>query len=264
MGNATIRACAVIGAVIAFAASPHASAQEPAKERAQQGAQAGPPMSVCNTQPPAAACAAVRGDRADGWAAQSRAEVMATHGIVTTSQPLAAQAGLQIMMNGGNAIDAAVATAAMLNLVEPMNTGAGGDLFAIIYIAKENRIHVLNASGKAPSGATLAHYNSLGYQWDPNNWGPGSGMPGAGILTVTVPGVAWGWDEVIRRYGNLTLWEVMQPAIHYAENGFPVSERISNDWNLPNALPLIGCCTERDPDSIATWYVNGQKPAVGQ
>src|SRR5436309_4972955 len=126
-------------------------------------AQSGPTMSACNTQPPAAACAAVRGDRADGWAAQSRAEVMASHGIVTTSQPLAAQAGLRIMMNGGNAIDAAVATAAVLNLVEPMNTGVGGDLFVIMYVAKEKKLYTLNASGMAPSGAMLEHFNALGY-----------------------------------------------------------------------------------------------------
>src|SRR5262245_52691927 len=100
-------------------------------------AQAGPPLSVCNSASRAAACTAVRGDRADGWAAQSRAEVMASHGIVSTSQPLAAQAGLRIMMNGRNASDAAVASAAELNLVEPMNTGVGGDLFARVHIAQE-------------------------------------------------------------------------------------------------------------------------------
>jgi gamma-glutamyltranspeptidase/glutathione hydrolase len=117
--------------------------------------------------------------------------------MVTTSQPLAAQAGLQIMQRGGNAIDAAVAAAAVLNVVEPMNTGMAGDLFAIIYVAKEKKLHVLNASGMAPSGATLAHYASLGYRADPRNWGPGSGMPGGGILTVTVPGSAWGWEEAL-------------------------------------------------------------------
>ena len=223
------------------------------------------PIRYCSEDPQPAFCSAVRGDRSVGWLSQTRSEVMAQHGVVTTSQPLAAQAGLEILKRGGNAIDAAVATAAVLNLVEPMNVGIAGDLFAFIYIASENRLHVLNASGKAPSGATLQHYNELGFFWDPNNWGPGSGMPGAGIFSVTVPGAAWGWDEVVRRYGNLSLWEVMQPAIHYAENGFPVSERISNDWNLPNALPSgYPCCTERDPDSVATWYVKGQKPAVGQ
>ncbi len=222
------------------------------------------PVRYCSDTPPPPFCRAVPGDRAQGYLRQSRSEVIAQHGMVATSQPLAAEAGLQILKRGGNAIDAAVATAAVLNIVEPMNVGIAGDLFAFIYIARENRLHVLNASGTAPTGATLARFNSLGYQWDPRNWGPGSGMPSGGILSVTVPGAAWGWDEVIRRYGNLTLWEVMQPAIHYAEDGFPVSERISNDWNLPNALPLRNCCTARDPDSVATWYINGVKPAPGQ
>ncbi len=191
MGNATIRISALVGAALAVSSPAFA--------------QSSPPMSVCNTQPQAAACTAVRGDRADGWAAQSRAEVMASHGIVTTSQPLAAQAGLQILMKGGNAIDAAVASAAVLNLVEPMNTGVGGDLFAIIYIAKEKKLYALNASGMAPSGATLERFNALGYQADPENWGPGSGMPRYGILTVTVPGTVWGWDEVLRRFGTQDL-----------------------------------------------------------
>ena len=109
-------------------------------------AQATPPLSACVGEVKAPACDAVRGDRADGWRAQSRAEVMAPHAMVTTSQPLAAQAGLQIMLRGGNAIDAAVATAAVLNLVEPMNVGVAGDLFAIIYVAKEKKLYVLNAS----------------------------------------------------------------------------------------------------------------------
>jgi gamma-glutamyltranspeptidase/glutathione hydrolase len=100
-------------------------------------AQATPPLSACVGEVKAPACDAVRGDRADGWREQSRAEVMAPHAMVTTSQPLAAQAGLQIMLRGGNAIDAAVATAAVLNLVEPMNVGVAGDLFAMIYVAKK-------------------------------------------------------------------------------------------------------------------------------
>ena len=127
-------------------------------------------LSTCAAETNAAACAAIPGDRAEGWRGQSRAEVMAPHAVVTTSQPLAAQAGLQVMRSGGNAIDAAVAAAAVLNVVEPMNTGMAGDLFAIIYVAKEKKLHVLNASGTAPSGATLAHYNELGYRADPRNW----------------------------------------------------------------------------------------------
>jgi gamma-glutamyltranspeptidase / glutathione hydrolase len=188
--------------------------------------------------------------------------------MVATSQPLAAQAGLEILKKGGNAIDAAVATSAMLSLVEPMNVGPAGDLFAIIYIAKENKLYTLNSSGKAPSGQTLARMNSLGYTWNPRNSGPGSGMP-SGILSVTVPGSVWGWDEVLHRFGTMTFKETLQPAIEYAESGFPVSERIASDWRLPRGLPPApsnpsGCCTQVDPDSIATWYINGKPPVAGQ
>jgi gamma-glutamyltranspeptidase/glutathione hydrolase len=222
------------------------------------------PVQSCNDTPQPPFCSAVPGDRSEGWARQARSEVMARDGIVATSQPLAAQAGLRILMQGGNAVDAAVATAATLNLVEPMNVGMAGDLFTIIYIASEHQSHVLNASGKAPTGATLAHYNALGYFWNPANFGPGSGMPPGGILSVTVPGAAWGWDEVASKYGKLGLKADLQPAIDYAENGFPVSERISHDWQLPPALPLQNCCTQLDPDSVATWYIDGKPPAPGQ
>jgi gamma-glutamyltranspeptidase/glutathione hydrolase len=190
--------------------------------------------------------------------------VYARSGMVVTSQPLAAQAGLRILMQGGNAVDAAVATAATLNVVEPMMEGMGGDLFAIVYIAKGHRFYVLNASGKAPSGATLARFNALGYKYDPANWGPSSGMPPGGILDVTVPGAAWGWDELLRRFGTMHFDRVLAPAIDYAQNGYPVSERIATEWRLPDALPLRGCCTTLDPDSVRTWYVNGVPPAAGQ
>jgi gamma-glutamyltranspeptidase/glutathione hydrolase len=227
-------------------------------------AYAAPTMLTCETTPPPAFCAAARGARSEGWPAQSRSEVMAQHGMVVTSQPLAAQAGLQILQRGGNAIDAAVASAAVLNVMEPMMVGIGGDLFAVIYIAKERKIYVLNSSGTAPSGATRQHYNQLGYTWNPKNWGPGSGMPTHGILTVTVPGSVWGWQSVLQRFGRMTFKDVLEPAARYAEGGFPISERIAHDWQLPNALPLQGCCTSMDPDSIKTWYVKGVQPLPGQ
>ena len=185
---------------------------------------------------------------------------MARNGMVATSQPLAAQAGLDILKKGGNAIDAAVATAAVLSVVEPMNVGPAGDLFAIIYIASENKLYALNASGKAPSGATLAHMNALGYSWDSAELGARLGHAAGRHPDVTVPGAAWGWDEVQHRFGTMTFKETLQPAIDYAEQGFPVSERIAHDWTLPKGLgPTPGdpreCCTQVDPDSIATWYV---------
>jgi len=226
------------------------------------------PVKSCDAKPAPAWCAAVPGDRSEGWPAQRRSEVMARNGMVATSQPLAAQAGLEILKKGGNAIDAAVTMSAMLSLVEPMNVGPAGDLFAIIYVAKENKLYTLNSSGKAASGMTLAHMNSLGYTWNPRNWGPGSGMP-SGILSVTVPGSVWGWDEVLHRFGTMTFKETLQPAIEYAETGFPVSERIAADWRLPRGLPPTpsnpaGCCTQVDPDSVATWYINGKQPVAGQ
>jgi gamma-glutamyltranspeptidase/glutathione hydrolase len=223
-----------------------------------------PKLQSCESTPQPAFCSAVRGVRTEGWPAQSRSEVMAQHGMVVASQPLAAQAGLQILQRGGNAMDAAVATAAMLNVTEPMMVGVGGDLFAIIYIAKERKVYVLNASGTAPSGATVARFNKLGYAWNPKNWGPGSGMPAGGILPVTVPGAVWGWQAVLKRFGKLTFKEVLEPAAEYAQGGFPISERIAHDWRLPNALPLQACCTSPDPDSVKTWYVNGAQPVAGQ
>jgi gamma-glutamyltranspeptidase / glutathione hydrolase len=222
------------------------------------------PDPWCLSKPAPAFCHAVRGVRASGWEAQSRSEVMASHGMVVTSQPLAAQAGLQVLMRGGNAVDAAVATAGVLSITEPMMVGIASDVFAVIYIAKDRKVYVLNASGTAPSGATLAHLNELGYHWDAHNWGPTSGMPVGGILPVTVPGTVWGWQAVLRRFGTRSFKELLEPAADYAQHGFPVSERIASDWRLPNALPLRGCCTELDPDSMKTWYIGGQPPAAGQ
>jgi len=211
----------------------------------------------------APACQAVRGDRSEGWLPQTRSEVMARNGMVTTVQPLAAQAGIRILQQGGNAIDAAVAAAAALNVVYPANTGIGGDLFALIYVAKENKVYQLNASGIAPAGLTLDHMTSLGYKANPANFGPGSGMPPGGILTVTVPGSLWGWQEVLTRFGTRTFKDVLQPAIDYAEQGFPITEEIAGGWRMKNALPLAGCCKEPDPDSVKTFYVDGNRPATG-
>ncbi len=223
------------------------------------------PVKPCEGSSPPLWCKAARGDRPGGWLAQGRSEVMARHGVVSASQALAAQAGLRILMAGGNAIDAAVATAAALNVVEPMMVGVGGDLFAIFYIAKEKKVYQLNAGGMMPTGATIQRYNGLGYAYDPKNWGYGSGMPVYGILSAPVPSAAWGWDEALRKFGTMTFKEVLQPAVDYAQNGFPVSEVIADSWHLPNAVdcsPQAGC-TRPDPDSVDTWYRNGQPPKAG-
>ncbi|HWE47400.1 MAG TPA: gamma-glutamyltransferase family protein [Caulobacteraceae bacterium] len=249
----TLAVAVLLGLGLVGAAVAQKTAVDPALFSACDDGPANPP-----------ACTAVRGSRAEGWEGQSRAEVMARHGMVATSQPLAAQAGLDVLKRGGNAVDAAVATAAVLSVVEPMNVGPGGDLFVIIYSARDHRLYALNASGKAPTGATPAHFAELGYHADPKNWGMGSGMPTWGILPVTVPGSVWGWDAMLKRFGTMNFAQVLAPAISYADDGFPVSQRIAHDWRLPKALPLKACCTALDPDSVETWYADGKPPVAGQ
>jgi gamma-glutamyltranspeptidase/glutathione hydrolase len=149
-----------------------------------------------------------------------RSAVLARHGMVATSQPLAAIAGLRMLMAGGNAADAAVATAAMLNVVEPMSTGIGGDCFALIYEAKTGQVTALNGSGRAPAAFTLEEAQRRGLRE----------IPILGPLPVTVPGAASGWQALLDRFGTMTLAQCLAPAINTAEEGFPVSERISAGW----------------------------------
>ncbi len=223
------------------------------------------PDPWCRSRPEPPFCHAVRGDRAEGWAAQSRSEVMAParHG---RHQPAAGRAG-------GPADPACTAATrsmppwpppAVLSLTEPMMVGVASDLFAVIYVAKEHKIYVLNASGIAPSGATLEHFNELGYHVDPKNWGPVSGMPAGGILPVTVPGTVWGWQAVLKRFGTLTFKEVLEPAAGYARTASRSPSASPTTGGCPMRCRCSGCCTRPDPDSIRTWYVNGQPPAPGQ
>ena len=149
-----------------------------------------------------------------------RSTVWAKRGMVATSQPLAAMAGLRILMKGGNAVDAAVATAAVLNVVEPESTGIGGDMFALVWNANEKKVHALNGSGRAPSAASIAELRNQGHMH----------MPDFGVYSVSVPGTVSGWETIMDSHGNMSLAEVLQPAIEYAEEGFPVSDVISNQW----------------------------------
>lgn len=214
---------------------------------------------------PEPACAAVAGGRTEGWAAQSRAEVIARNAVVTSSQPLATQAGLAILRRGGNAVDAAVATAAVLGVVDPFSTGIASDLFMIVWDAKSKKLHALAAAGPAPTGATPQRFAELGYGKDPKNWTLGSGMPSGGIVTVTVPGAVWGWDAALKRFGSMGFADVLADAEFYARDGFPVSPRIADDWTpLPRSSPLKACCTEHDPDTLAVWTPGGKSPAVGE
>lgn len=150
-----------------------------------------------------------------------RSAVMGMRGAVATSQPLASQAGIAMLSSGGNAADAAVAAAAVLTVVEPMNIGLGGDGFALVFDAKSGRVDALNASGRAPQRATIEAYRKRGFEK----------VPEKGILSVTVPGVVDGWAELLSRYGKKNFSEVLLAAIEYADKGFPVSEIISENWN---------------------------------
>jgi gamma-glutamyltranspeptidase/glutathione hydrolase len=152
--------------------------------------------------------------------ASRRSNVLARHGLVATSQPLAAMAGLRVLMAGGNAADAAVTTAAMLNVVEPMSTGIGGDCFALVYDARDGQVTALNGSGRAPAAFTLAEAQRLGLRE----------IPLTGPLPVTVPGTVSGWAALLARFGTRSLADCLAPAIQAAEEGFPVSERISAGW----------------------------------
>jgi gamma-glutamyltranspeptidase/glutathione hydrolase len=141
--------------------------------------------------------------------------------MVATSQPLAAVAGLRVLMEGGNAADAAVTVAAMLNVVEPMSTGIGGDCFALVYCAETGHVSALNGSGRAPRAFGLDEAQRLGLKE----------MPLTGPLPVTVPGTLRGWTALLDRFGTMTLSECLRPAITCAEQGFPVSPRVAAGWN---------------------------------
>jgi gamma-glutamyltranspeptidase/glutathione hydrolase len=149
-----------------------------------------------------------------------RSAVLARHGVVATSQPLAAVAGLRVLLEGGNAADAAVTTAAMLNVVEPMSTGIGGDCFALIHEASTGQVTALNGSGRAPAAFSLEEAQRLGL----------SEIPLTGPLPVTVPGTVSGWAALLQRFGSMRLAQCLAPAIATAEEGFPVSPRISEGW----------------------------------
>lgn len=177
-----------------------------------------------------------------------RSAVMSNRGMVATSQPLAAQVGASMLLQGGNAIDAAIATAAALNVVEPMSTGLGGDAFALVYISKSNELKALNASGRAPYAASLETLRNLGYRE----------MPGVGIHTVTIPGTLDGWCTLLDKYGTMSLAQVLAPAIELAENGFPVTEVIGYGWKNNSAK------LQSNAAAAHTYLIDGRAPEPGE
>ena len=177
-----------------------------------------------------------------------RSVVYAPHGMVSTSQPLASSAGLAVLQGGGNAIDAAVTAAAVLTVTEPMMTGIGGDMFAMVWLAKEHRLVALNASGRAGALATRAELVRRGRPR----------MPARGIEAVTVPGALAGWDALLRKYGTITLAQALAPAIRYADEGFPVTPIISDEWKSEETL------LSRDSATKATYMPNGHPLEPGE
>ncbi|MET0383979.1 MAG: gamma-glutamyltransferase, partial [Burkholderiaceae bacterium] len=164
--------------------------------------------------------AAVAGDRITGRSFATRSEVVAAHGMVATSHPLATQIGLDILKKGGTAVDAAIAANAALGLMEPVSNGIGGDLFAIVWDAKSKTLRGYNGSGRSPRALTLGWFREHGY----------TAIPPLGPLPVNVPGCVDGWFALHERYGKLPIATLLQPTIAYARDGFPVTELIAYYW----------------------------------
>jgi gamma-glutamyltranspeptidase/glutathione hydrolase len=169
----------------------------------------------------------------------ARSPVYAPHGIAATSQPLATQAALDVLEHGGNAIDAAVTAAAVLSVVEPMMTGIGGDMFAVLWSAKEKRLVALNASGRAGAMMTRDELLRRGR----------THVVGRSAESITVPGALAGWQTLLSKYGTISLAKAIQPAIRYADQGFPVTPVISEDWR--DAAQVL----ERDEGARATFLL---------
>jgi gamma-glutamyltranspeptidase/glutathione hydrolase len=178
---------------------------------------------------------------------QGRSMVVSRGGIVSAESPLAAQAGATILAHGGNAIDAAVATNAVMGVVAPMMNGIGGDLFAIVYDAKTGKLYGINASGWSPAGLTIDFLKSHGI----------TAMPQSRINSVTVPGAVDGWAKLLDRFGRKKFAEVLAPAIHYAREGFPVPERAAEDWVVDSASFAA------DANFSKTYTPGGQAPRLG-
>ncbi len=178
---------------------------------------------------------------------QARSMVITRKGIVATSQTLASQAGAQVLARGGSAIDAAIAANAVLHVVEPMSNGMGGDLFALYWDAKKQKLTGLNASGWSPKALSIEHVRKMDmYQ-----------MPDQGIHSVTVPGCVDGWEKLHQRYGRLPFADILQPAIYYAESGFPVTEIIHDHWKT-SVYKLSA-----DENSKRVFLKNGEAPEIG-
>ena len=196
---------------------------------------------------PTAAIDAVAGSRAQGWLAQGRSEVLARHGIVATSDPLAAEAGLEILRQGGNAIDAAVAAGAVLDVTSQNDTGIGGDLFALVWSARDKKLYALNSAGWAPAAWTPQFFtDKLGVK----------SVPGSGVNAATVPGAISGYDALLKRFGSLTFKETFERAARVADEGWGHAERRHAD--LRGAARSLAA----DSDSKQTFLTGDRAPEL--
>ncbi len=187
-------------------------------------------------------------DRITGRSFATRSEVIAQHGMAATSHPLATMAAIDILKKGGSAVDAAIAANACLGLMEPVSNGIGGDLFAIVWDAKTQKLHGLNASGRSPKSLTLDYFLENGY----------NEIPEFGPLPVSVPGCVDGWYELHGKFGKISMKENLQPAIDYARNGFPMAELIA--WYLERSAPRY----EKYPGFKEVFMPGGATPKKGE
>ena len=187
-------------------------------------------------------------DRVTGRDFATRSEVIAQNGMAATSQPLATQAAIDILQKGGNAIDAAIAANAVLGVVEPTGCGIGGDLFAIIWSSEKQKLYGLNASGRSPRSLKMDYFKKNGYQF----------IPATGPLPVSVPGCVDGWYEMHELFGRIPMRDILQPAINYARNGFPVTEVIA--FYLESNVRALSDF----PNIKETYMPKGKVPAKGE
>ena len=187
-------------------------------------------------------------DRITGHNFATRSEVIAQNGMAATSHPLATQAALDILKQGGSAVDAAIAANAMLGLMEPTGCGIGGDLFAIIWDDESQQLHGLNASGRSPKDLEIDYFHENDYDY----------IPSRGALPVSVPGAVDGWFEMHQKFGRLDMMEILNPSIEYAREGFPVTELIA--YYLERSAPVL----KDFPNFEETYMPDGQMPDKGE
>jgi gamma-glutamyltranspeptidase / glutathione hydrolase len=210
-------------------------------------ASAAPPPAA-SAVPPAPAPGGATAGAGDPKVVVGRSKIATRYGIVAASQPLAARAGVQILERGGNAIDAAIATNAVLGVVEPNNNGLGGDMFAIYYEARTGKLYGLNGSGWAPTGLTPALVRAKGY----------TQMPIRSIYAVTVPGVVKGWEMMRARFGTLPMAALLAPAMFYAQDGFPVTDIVADAWH--EMTDKLGA----GPHAAEVFLPDGRAPRAGE